>query len=204
MKILIDNGHGADTAGKRSPDGKLREWKYTREIAVRVVDLLKAHGIDAEQLVPEERDIALSERCNRVNDWCYELGCDNVLLISIHLNAAGNGADWAKGRGWEAYTYVGQSESDKVAEHLYACAEEALSGMKIRRDWTDGDSDKETRYYILKYTKCAAVLTENLFMDNREDYQFLLSEEGRSAIVHLHVAGIIDYLRAKKKSSQNR
>ena len=40
MKILIDNGHGENTPGKRSPkwaDGsQLFEWKYTREIARRV------------------------------------------------------------------------------------------------------------------------------------------------------------------------
>lgn len=26
MKILIDNGHGAETPGKCSPDGRLREY----------------------------------------------------------------------------------------------------------------------------------------------------------------------------------
>lgn len=38
MKILIDNGHGVETPGKRSPDGRLKEYAYTREIANRVVD----------------------------------------------------------------------------------------------------------------------------------------------------------------------
>lgn len=37
MKILIDNGHGKETPGKRSPDGRLKEYAYTREIADRVV-----------------------------------------------------------------------------------------------------------------------------------------------------------------------
>jgi hypothetical protein len=40
MKILIDNGHGENTPGKRSPvweDGvQLFEWEYAREIARRV------------------------------------------------------------------------------------------------------------------------------------------------------------------------
>ncbi len=35
MKVLIDNGHGSDTPGKRSPNGRLREYAYTREIADR-------------------------------------------------------------------------------------------------------------------------------------------------------------------------
>ena len=39
MKILIDNGHGIQTKGKRSPDGKFLEYAYTREIARRVVEL---------------------------------------------------------------------------------------------------------------------------------------------------------------------
>ncbi|MCQ2117987.1 MAG: N-acetylmuramoyl-L-alanine amidase, partial [Bacteroidales bacterium] len=37
MKILIDNGHGLETPGKRSPDGSFREFAYTREIAARIV-----------------------------------------------------------------------------------------------------------------------------------------------------------------------
>ena len=36
MKILIDNGHGENTPGKRSPDGTFREYAYTREIADEV------------------------------------------------------------------------------------------------------------------------------------------------------------------------
>ncbi len=53
MKILIDNGHGIETPGKRSPDGKFREYAYTREIARWVVSDLKDDGYDAELLVPE-------------------------------------------------------------------------------------------------------------------------------------------------------
>ena len=36
MKILIDNGHGLNTSGKRSPDGTFREAIYNREIARRM------------------------------------------------------------------------------------------------------------------------------------------------------------------------
>ena len=43
-------------------------------------------------------------------------------------------------------------------------------------------------------TNCPACLTENLFQDNKEDVDFLLSEEGYQAIVDLHVNGILSYL----------
>ena len=39
MKILIDNGHGIDTKGKRSPDGRLLEYAQNRFLAGRIVSL---------------------------------------------------------------------------------------------------------------------------------------------------------------------
>ena len=94
--------------------------------------------------------------------------------------------------GWEAWTSVGQTKADKLATCLYNAAERA--GFMIRKDETDGDPDKEGHLYILKHTKCPAVLTENLFQDNKEDVDYLLSEEGKKAIAELHVQGICEYL----------
>ena len=190
MKVLIDNGHGANTPGKRSPDGRLIEYAYAREIAGRVVFELRKKGIDAEQIVKEEVDVPLSERCRRVNEY----KASEAILISIHCNAAGGGSTWMQARGWEAWTSMGQTKADKLATCLHEAAEKYLPGMKIREDITDGDPDKESGFYILKYTKCPAVLTENLFQDNRTDVDFLLSEAGKRAIVDLHVNGIINYL----------
>jgi N-acetylmuramoyl-L-alanine amidase len=44
---------------------------------------------------------------------------------------------------------------------------------------------------------CPAVLTENMFMDSREDVKFLLSREGKQKCVDVHVDGIIRYLEVK-------
>lgn len=195
MKILIDNGHGSNTPGKCSPDGRLKEYAYTREIAVRLEAELRKRGIDAERIVKEEIDVPLSERCRRANQY----KASDAILVSIHCNAAGNGSQWMNARGWEAWTSAGQTKADKLADCLYAAAEQGLPGMKMRKDMSDGDADKESGFYILKQTKCPAVLTENLFQDNKEDVDFLLSEEGKRAIVDLHVQGITDYLNNSKK-----
>lgn len=48
MKILIDNGHGIDTPGKRSLDGVLREYVWNRLIASRIVDRFLSLGLDAK------------------------------------------------------------------------------------------------------------------------------------------------------------
>ena len=215
IKILIDNGHGIDTAGKCSPDGSLREYKWAREIAARVVNALRAQGYDAELLVPEEKDISLGERVRRVNAWCDRIGKENVIVISIHANAAGADGKWKTAGGWCAYTSPGQTQSDIIATALYKAAEKDLAGYidrfpihkslghydskqkPIRTDYSDGDPDFEARFYILVNTKCPAVLTESLFQDNKTDVEFLSSENGKRCLTNLHVHGIINYLTQK-------
>lgn len=192
--IMIDAGHGITTPGKRSPDGRLREYKYCREIAADVVFQLQQRGFDAMRVVPEQADISLSQRCARVNAVCDRVGAKNVCLVSIHCNAAGDGTKWMSARGWEAWTSFGQTRGDKLADYLYEAARKYLpKGTAIRTDRSDGDDDKEAKFTILTRSKCAAVLTENLFQDNVDDVDWLLSAEGRKAIIALHVEAITKY-----------
>ena len=198
MKILIDNGHGENTPGKRSPDGTFREYLYVREIADQVVTKLKQRGYDAERIVMEFSDVALAERARRVNEVCGRLGTKNVILVSIHCNAAGNG-EWMNAKGWSCYTSIGQTKADMLADCFYQVAEEKFAkNRKIRKDLTDGDPDWEAGFYMLKKTKCPAVLTENFFMDNKDDVAYLLSAEGREAVVDTHVEAIIKYIQSNE------
>ena len=197
MKIFIDNGHGLMTAGKRSPDGQFREPFYNREIARRVVADLRDRGLDAELLVPEDDDISLAERVRRVNAACFLLGKQNVILVSIHVNAAGNGSKWLNATGWSVYTCKGQTASDRLAECLCQAAIKNFPGRRIRTDMSDGDMDWEEGFYILRKSICVAVLTENFFMDNKTDLAYLQSIEGKRAIVITHVEGIVEFLEGR-------
>ena len=139
-------------------------------------------------------DISLSERVRRVNKICDEKGVENVLFVSIHCNAASDGK-WTNARGWSAYTSKGQTQSDVLAEHLYNEAEKEFVGHKIRVDKQDGDKDWEENFTVITKTKCCSVLTENFFMDNKNDVEYLLSNEGKKAIINTHVYGIINYIK---------
>lgn len=196
MKILLDNGHGENTPGKRSPDGNLREYLYAREITEAIERELKLRGYDAERIVHENVDVPLAERARRVNELCGRLGTSNVILISIHCNAAGNGSEWMQARGWAAYTSKGKTKADKLAECLYNAASCHLTGQKLRKDYSDGDSDWEESFYILRKTKCPAVLTENFFQDNKDDVDYMLSSDGKQNIINTHVNGIIQYIES--------
>ena len=197
MKILIDNGHGENTKGKCSPDGTFREYLYTREIAKNVVNELKKLGYDAECIVPETKDISLTERVKRVNKFCDDLGVDNVLFVSIHCNAASNG-EWSNATGWSAYTSKGNTKSDILANYFYNEAEKQFIGKKIRTDLQDGDKDWEENFTVIYNTKCVSILTENFFMDNKKDIEYLTSNEGKQSIINTHIYGIINYIKTLK------
>ncbi len=211
MIILIDNGHGFDTPGKCSPDGAHREWAWTREVAVMLLDELLRRGYDARLIVTEKSDISLAERANRANTICRANGTHNCLLVSLHNNAAGADGKWHEARGWCAFTSRGQTQADVLASHLYDAAKVALKDYidhfsspsskqrPIRTDYTDGDPDLEAGFAILTRTACPAVLTENMFQDNREDVAWLASAEGKRAIVKLHADGIEAYINDKRR-----
>ena len=194
MKILLDPGHGIETLGKRSPDGKFLEYQYNRLIASRVIAELLDCGYDAQILVPEISDISLVERCRRVNAVCDELGTANVILVSIHVNAAGSDGKWHSASGWSAYTTPGITRADLLAYDLYEAAKKYLVSQKIRLFNGPKEPDFESNLYLLKHTKCPAALTENMFQDCRRDVDFLQSRAGKEAITMLHVDGIMDYL----------
>ena len=200
MKVLIDNGHGLNTSGKRSPDGTFREAIYNREIARRIVLNLVDRGYDAELLVPEDDDIALAERVSRVNAYYKALGKQNVILVSIHVNAAGNGSKWLNATGWSVYTCKGQTESDRLADCLCEAAIKHFPGRRIRTDFSDSDPDWEENFSLLSNTLCPAVLTENFFMDSRSDLEYLQSRAGKQAVVDTHVERITEYLHLRQHS----
>lgn len=209
MKILIDNGHGADnlTCGKYSPivDGmsiehdqtvyehRFREGNFNRLVAAELVTQLRDLGYDAERIVTEDKDVSLMERVERVNSWCRRLGKDNVLFVSVHANAAGYCEKWMNARGFTVWVAKHAStKSRKLAQNFTATATAAgLMGNRCvpkEHYWQED-------FYVIKNTLCPAVLTENMFYDNRDDISLIATTEGRERIVKLHVNSLLKYLK---------
>ena len=138
----------------------------------------------------------LVKRVSIVNNL-YEQLNKQVIYVSIHVNAAGSN-EWKKATGWSIYTSKGVTKSDKLADCIYGRAKVILEslGKKLRTDFSDNDPDYEENFYVLKNTKCPAVLTENFFQDCKTDVAWLLTDEAKKALVDIHVEGIIDYLKS--------
>ena len=205
--IFLTPGHTKYTPGKHSPDKSLYEWKYNRIILKMVEEELDKLGIQHWNSHPEDgwvdsshqndsKDLIL--RVQRINSKYTSVKKEGktAIMLSIHVNAAGNGVVWKNATGWSAWTTRGQNNSDKLANCLYDAAEEILTPLKkkIRTDKSDGDRDYESNFYVIKNSNCISVLTENFFMDSKQDCEWLLSDEGKKAVTAIHVEGIKKYI----------
>lgn len=204
--IILGTAHRMREPGKGSPDGKLKECVYSREICKEVAAKLRAYGykteIDYEPLdldksmqsssVSIERSRELAMRVNYVNELCRQNGAKNVLYVSIHINAVGSDGKWHDANGWQVCVSNKASQNSKLlANCLFDSAK--MNGLKMRQP-TLLQKYWPQSLYVLNSTNCPAVLTENLFQDNKKDVDYLLSEAGRHTIARLHVEGIMRYV----------
>lgn len=190
--VILGSAHGSDVAGKHSPDYALREYQYSREICQRVKAALTAKGVACCIDIEGEREGGLNNRVKLVNKLvAAHGGAGNCIYISIHNNAAGSGG-WHNAQGFCVYCYTSASATSiRMAKVFHANAQAA--GLKGNRSYP------ATGYYtanfaVLRSTSCPAVLTENLFQDNRKDVAYLLSDAGKQAITQLHVKSIMEVI----------
>lgn len=198
IKIILGTAHLSSTPGKRSPDGKFREYTYSRKVCKAVQKELLSRGVDCV-IDYEDDDMSgltssqeLVKRVQIVNEMAKKTDC---LYISIHVNASAKNG-WDKATGFAIYTSPGETKSDALATDIFDTASELLKpiGKSLRRDMSDGDPDYEENFYVLRKTSCPAVLTENFFQNSKEDVEWLESEEGFKTVVKYHVNGILKYL----------
>lgn len=185
MKIIIDAGHGPFTAGKRAPDGSLREFQFNAEVAAQVKHQLTTAGhvvLFTHQL---DRDVPLAERVQLANRLKGEA------LVSIHANAFGAGFNTVAGI--ETYTYT---EPLAASVRLATGIHTQLIPAAKRRD----RGMKRANFMLLRETVMPAVLVECGFMTNRAELMLLKSPKYRSTCATAISTAILDYTTDKEES----
>lgn len=169
LLIILDPAHGEETPGKRSPDGRFREYKWSRERCKQIEILLEAHGYTVVWSNTTDKEIGLTKRVQAANALAKEYPDLVPLLISIHNNAAGDGSKWMQASGIEAFTTVGRTNSDIFADYVLKQLKEWFPGVKHRYFKDEYlERDKETNFTVLT-GNYSAMLVEFLFQDNKED-----------------------------------
>lgn len=137
VMIILGTAHLGTTPGKCSPDKRLIEAVWSREVCKEICAKLRSYGykteIDYEPLNPsadmkgptiqKQQQKELAARVNYVNSLCKKHGAKNCLYVSIHVNAAGADGKWHSAGGFSVYTSPGQTKSDLLAQHIYTQAE---------------------------------------------------------------------------------
>lgn len=192
MIIVIDAGHNySDTWQKMSPkkeDGtRFYEYQSNRRIARKLSMELDKLGVEYTYTIhPDDRnDMSLQNRVGKANAVAYKEGKDNVLFISLHSDALGTAEKWYDANGYSIFTSVGDTKSDKYAKVFEEVAKEKLEPCKKK---VRGLYEKN--FYVLKHTICPAILLEQLFYTNKEDLEFLESDEGVKVLVDIIVEAI--------------
>ena len=154
MKVMLDAGHGYNTAGKRSIDG-MREYEFTRKVAAFASEMLSGYqNVTVYFAHSDSRDVPLQERTNAAN----RLNVDTY--VSIHANAYGT--TWNDANGIETYVYTTNHQetyqlAQKVQSNLVA-----LTGLRNR-------GVKTANFHVLRETRMPAILCECGFMTNRNE-----------------------------------
>lgn len=201
--IILDFGHGGiDKNGKYTTapnkmhtfeDGVVAyEGVLNRQIGGHIYTCLRAHqDLNIVCTVKEDdpRDISLSHRVRVANSFNPK----NTIFVSVHCNASPN----HNASGFEIFTTKGLTESDSLAESIATSAEHALAkvNLRTRYDLSDGDKDKEADFYVLRKTKCPAVLLECGFFDFRPDFELLKDPFFQGDFGSLVYTGIINYIK---------
>ncbi len=189
MLVLLDNGHGGLIDGEYQTPGKRKDWgngniiyegEFNRAIVNGIIQELTLLKIPYVNIAPEYWDVRLETRMRRANIYAHR----KCFYLSVHSNAGG-------GSGSEIFTSPGNTKSDQIATVFGETYQSEFPNRRLRTDFTDGDLDKERRFYVLTRTKMPAILTESFFMDNREEFDsVLMTSAGRAKIIKYHVDAI--------------
>src|SRR5699024_3614824 len=150
VKLYLDVGHGGSDPG--ATGNGLKEKDLNLQISKKINSLLKSYdGITVKMSRSTDKTLSLRQRTNEANSW----GAD--LLLSIHINAGG-------GTGFESFIYNG-TVSSNTSKYRDTIHNEIMKQLKSVRD----RGKKRANFHMLRESKMPALLTENMFIDTKND-----------------------------------
>jgi N-acetylmuramoyl-L-alanine amidase len=188
--IALDDGHGMETPGKRTPyiaslGREIKENEFNRAVVKYLDEELRRCGFRTLLVAPTDKDVPLKKRTDLAN----AKGAD--AYISIHYNAFdgkfnGPGKD---PEGHSIHIYPGSKSGRKLAECI----------LKYLRQGTPQKNRgiQENNFHVLRETKMPAVLSENGFMDNMREALLMINKQFQKEVAIEHAKGICDYFGVK-------
>jgi len=189
--IIIDAGHSGPTKdpGAIGPTG-LKECDVVLALAYMVKAGLMRRNIPVA-LTREMPDQPITDELSYRTDLSNAYAA--AAFISLHCNAA----ERPDAEGAEIWTYPGQSGADVLAETMLGQFEKQMPGLYLRKDLSDGDGDKEARFYVLRFTDAPAILIEIGFISNPDEEKLLKDNDYLLKIAQVIIDGIVAWLEGE-------
>lgn len=194
-KVKLPNGYttypskcSQHNNGKFHSYGWFFEGVFNRAVVNLIEQYLNDWGIITMKVYDEIIDTPLSKRVQKANFAAKNY--KGSLYLSIHGNAAQN----KSARGFEVFTSPGQTQSDIYAGLLYKEVKKSYPNWVFRSDLSDGDHDKEERFYVLTKTSMPSVLSENGFFTNFNDAKIMFDPNFQNTLALCHARAVADYL----------
>ncbi|MCK5134885.1 MAG: N-acetylmuramoyl-L-alanine amidase [Bacteroidales bacterium] len=214
--LIFDPPHGIDTPGKRSPDGRLEEWKWGRD-RIRILlsvfqDARKGFDVVAP-FIGYDTEPGLRTRVDHYNILTsqYEL----TYMISLHVDAYRRDGKWSDPKGTTIFTSRGETRADLLATELGEAMKHIQPEDPFRFDFglsrgeTIVDLDREANFTVIfgyridskkpwseenfVPVKYDGVLIENGFMTNKEDIEKLLRDQWNRERENGIILGIMNF-----------
>lgn len=183
-RIIIDYAHGINVAGKGSPDGRHKEYRWSREILERVIEGLVKLNVPISISNPSDYETGLIKRLHIMNGIPGP-----AFVFSLHNNAAGMGDVWKNARGASIWTTFGRTKSDGYATFIFETLQNHLPEIYWRKDNTDGDVDFESNFTVLMSIH-PSVLLEWLFQDDQKDLLLIENPEIKERLINALVEAL--------------
>jgi N-acetylmuramoyl-L-alanine amidase len=172
LKITINGGHYPGRDSGAVGNTGLQEALVNRDIMSRVAYYLRT--VCYEVLEVQEHVLhQITDASNRF---------ESNLFISIHCNSA----MISEVKGTETFCENAGGESEKLAT--------CIQNQIVSNLATIDRGVKVGNFYILRLTKCPAVLVEMAFLSNESDEKLLADEGKRDEFAAAIARGITDYL----------
>lgn len=194
MNIILTPAIPGGYQYRQSPNKNLDELTYLNRLTDDIILRLRESVKDTPFITITKLAGPMDQILARLQTLTRTTPPTSNCLIAVGLNSTRMDGHYQAGKGWRVISNPESSQSSTLATALATAAMQTLGHRATSNQNTATSLAHLNQTPILTATAIPAVLTLNLYQDNRQDAAYLLSSEGRQAIISLHVKGISAYL----------